>query len=139
MFWFPALCSLTTAMGSLMIVRRMGLRPNILWVGRMPVLLYVPWLVLLPLAGTVGAFLSRRSGGRFFTRLTAALFPAGTMSTLVCLGLMWMAISDRLDRPRWLYVALGLFNWAVLPSLVLLLGAVPLLGNPRPGPRYIGK
>jgi len=34
-FWFPALCSLTAAMGSLMIFRQLGLRPNTLWVGRM--------------------------------------------------------------------------------------------------------
>jgi hypothetical protein len=126
-FWFPAFCSLTAAMGSLMILRQMGLRPNILWVGRMPVLLYVPWLALLPLSGTVGAFLSRRGGGRFSACLTAALFPTMTLCGLLSLGLTWMAIAGQLDRPRWLYIVLGLFNWAVLPSVALLLGASPFL------------
>jgi len=54
-----------------------------------------------------------------------------TVCGLVCVGLTWMAITNRLDRPRGLYVVLGLFNWAVLPTLALLLGAIPLLGNPK--------
>jgi len=130
-FWFPAFCSLTAAMGSLMIIRQMGLRPSILWVRRMPVLLYVPWLALLPLAGTVGAFLSRRGEAGFSTRLTASLFPAMILSGLVCLGLAWMAIAGQLDRPQWLYIVVGVLNWAVLPSVALLLGAVPLLRSPK--------
>lgn len=129
--WYPALCGLTASMGSLMIFRMIGPRPSIIWVGRMPVLLYVPWLTLLPLSGTGGAFLSRRGGGNFRTCLTAALFPAMTLCALVCLGLTWMAIADQLDRPQWLYVLLGVFNWSVLPSVALLLGAIPLLSNAR--------
>jgi hypothetical protein len=128
--WFPALFSLIAAMGSLMVLRQMGPRPHILWVGRMPVLLYVPWLALLPLAGTIGAFLSRRGGGKFSTCLTASMFPAMTLCGLLCVGLTWMAINGQLDRPRWLYVALGVFNWAVLPSVALLLGAAPFLVKP---------
>lgn len=130
--WIPALCSLTISMGSLMILRRMGLKPNVVWVGRMPVLLYVPWLVLLPLAGTVGAFLSRRGGGRFLTCLTASLSPAVTMCGLVSLGLVLMSTSDLLDRPRWLYIVLVLFNWVVLPSVALLTGAAPFLSDRAP-------
>jgi hypothetical protein len=126
-FWLPALCGLTAAMGSLMISRQMGLRPSILWLGRMPVLLYVPWLALLPLTGIVCAFLSRRGGGGFSTCLTVSLFPAMTLCGLVCLGLTWMGIAGQLDRPRWLYVVLAVFNWGVLPSVSLLLGAALFL------------
>jgi len=114
-----------------MIFRHMGLRPNIVWIGHIPVLLYVQWLAFLPLAGTAGAFLSRRGGGGFATRLRSALFPAMTICGLVCLGLMWMATTDRLDRPRWLYVVLVLFNSVVLPSIALLTGAAPFLNKPR--------
>jgi hypothetical protein len=129
--WFPALFSLLAAMGSLFILRQVGLRPYLLWVGRMPVLLYVPWLTFLPLAGTVGAYLSRRGGGRFFDRLTAALFPALALFGLVGMGLTWMAVANQLDRPQWLYVVLGFFNWAALPSVGLVLGAIPFLSGPR--------
>jgi hypothetical protein len=54
-----------------------------------------------------------------------------TMGGLVCLGLVWMAAADRLDRPRWLYIVLVLCNWVVLPSMALLLGAAPFLSSPK--------
>jgi hypothetical protein len=114
-----------------MILRHVGPRPYILWVGRMPVLFYVPWLTFLPLAGAVGGFLSTRRGGNFVTRVAAALFPAFTMFGLVCLGLIWMGLTGRLDRPGWLYVLLGLFNWTVLPTVALLPGAALFLGKRR--------
>ena len=123
--WLPGLVSLTFAMGFLMALRTFGPKPHIVWIGRMPMLLYVPWLVVLPLAGAAGAHLSRRSGGNLPACIAAGLFPAVVLFGLVCLGLSDMAIANQLDRPQWLYITVGLLNWAILPGGALLLGAAP--------------
>ena len=59
--------------------------------------------------------------------VAAGLFPAAVLLGLVCLGLTAMAITDELDRPEWLCIAVGLLNWTVLPGGALLLGTTPFL------------
>ena len=90
---------------------------------------YVPWLVLLPLAGALGAWLSRRAGGRPGQRLTAALFPA----FYAPVALLLVAIRGAFFVPQ---EAVGPFNllefllaWVVLPALACTLGALPLLSG----------
>ena len=126
--WLPGLINLTAAESSLMILKRLGLRPQVLWVGQMPVVLYVPWLIGLPLLGAASAYLSRRWGARLLPCFAAGLFPAIVLWGLVCLGLGAMAIAGQLDRPQWLYIGVTLLNWAFLPLLALFLGVVCLLG-----------
>ena len=129
--WIPGLISLTFAMGLLMALRTFGPKPHVVWMGRMPMLLYIPWLAVLPLCGAAGAHLSRRSGGEFPACIAAGLFPGVVLFGLVCSGLFNMAITNQLDRPQWLYIAVGLLNWAVLPGAALLLGAAPLSKSAR--------
>jgi hypothetical protein len=126
--WLPGLLSLTVAMGLLMVMRRVGVPPHIVWVRRMPMLIFMPWLVALPLSGAASAYLSSRGGGNVAACLLASLFPAIVLFCLVSIGFAGMAISDRLDRPEWLYVGLGFFNWVILPGVALLVGAMPFLG-----------
>lgn len=125
--WLPGLVGLAAATGSWTALRLVGTRPHILWIGQMPLLLYVPWIVLLPLAGAAGAYLCRRAGGRPMACVAAGLFPAAVLLGLVCLGLTAMAISNELDRPEWLCIVVGLLNWTVLPGCALLLGTAPFL------------
>ena len=125
--WLPSLVSLTAAMGLLMILRRLGLHPYVMWVGRMPMLLYVPWLLLLPLSSATGAYLSRRGGGSRLACFIAGLFPGIVLVGLVCSGLAGMAIRNQLDRPEWFYIVITLVNWVILPAGVLLVGILPFL------------
>ena len=131
--WLPGLVSLTSAMGLQMVLRRIGPHPHVVWVGRIPLLLYVPWLAVLPLFGATGAYLSRRAGGALWVCVAAGLFPAIVLFGLVCLGLAGMAFGDQLngDRPLWLYVTVSLVNWAILPGVALLLGTLPFLRAPK--------
>ena len=131
--WLPGCVSLTAAMGLLMLLQRTGFQPRLVWVGSMPLMLYVPWLVALPLCGAAGAYLSRRAGGPWLARVVAGLFPA-----IVILGLAVLALSSSvvvepnvfiLRHP--LHLLFGLFNWIVLPAAALLLGAMPFLTAPK--------
>jgi hypothetical protein len=129
--WWPGLVGLAAATGSWTVLRLVGTKPHILWIERMPLLLYVPWILLLPLAGAAAAYLCRRAGGGPMACVTAGLFPAGVLLVLVCLGLAGLAISHQLDRPEWLCIAVGLLNWTVLPACALLLGTSPFLTSAK--------
>lgn len=131
--WLPSCVSLAAAMGLLMLLQWTGFQPRLVWLGSMPLMLYVPWLLALPLFGAAGAYLSRRAGGPCLARVIAGLFPA-----IVILGLAGPALSSSLvvepnvfvlRHP--VYLAFGFFNWIVLPAAALLLGTTPFLKSPK--------
>lgn len=132
--WLPALINLAAAMSFLTMVRQFGIRPNVVWVGQIPMLLYVPWLAVLPLFGAATAYLARRAGGRFVVCVTAGLFPAVILCGLGCLGLIVIGTGDELDRSRWLYVSVNQATWEVFPHVLLLVGIASFL---RMGARKI--
>jgi hypothetical protein len=127
--WLPGLVSLAAAMGSLMILIQISLQPQLL--GRSPLqVVLLPWLILLPLCGGAGAYLSRRGGADRAARLIAGLFP-----TIVLFILGAILVAARLvvpSRPQWWYGSLAVALGIVLPSAALLLGTVPFLKTPRP-------
>jgi hypothetical protein len=114
-------------MGSLTALKTIGAQPKIIWIGQTPLLLYLSWPALLPLSGGFGAHLSRRAGGNSGVCVIAGLFPAIVLFCLICLGLAGMAMKDQLDHPHWLYIAVGLFNWAILPGIASLVGVAPFI------------
>jgi len=122
--WLPGLVSLTAAMGSLMVLIMISLEPRFL--GRSPLQMVVlPWLILLPFCGAVGAYLSRRGGASFQARLAAGLFP-----TIVLFILGTILVVTRLvvfARPQWWNGSVAIGLGIVLPSAALLLGTVPFL------------
>ncbi len=129
--WFPGLVSGVATMGSLFILSRAGFQPRTFSVGSFGWLqLYIPWLLVLPMFGALGAYLSRRAEGQRLTRLAAALFPAIVMLEVLCLALAVSAIFDhQLHSPTFPNrIAMVIFNWVVLPCVPLLLGALPFLG-----------
>ncbi len=128
--WIPGLASLTGAMGILMLMNRIGIEPRIFWYGSMAGLeLYLPWLMVLPVFGGLGAYLSQRANGQFKARLAAALFPAIVLFGFLCLGIIISAAIERHLPWRMLPVlfALTVFNWVLLPGAALLLGALPFM------------
>src|SRR6266404_2598216 len=60
-FWLPGLLTFTFSMGLLEVVQKFFPQPFILRLDHPPVLMfYLPWLLTLPLAGAMGAYLSKR-------------------------------------------------------------------------------
>jgi hypothetical protein len=130
--WLPGLVTLTLASVFLMVLQRFALlQPRIYWVDDGALVLHLPWLMLLPLCGAAGAYLSRRAGGRSLNCLVAGIFPAFVMLGVFCLILPVGVFIEHnryiLQHP--LYFGLALLNWTVLPGAGLLLGAVPAWGG----------
>jgi hypothetical protein len=127
--WLPGLVSLTAAMGSLMILIQISLQPQLL--GHSPLqVVILPWLILLPLCGAAGAYLSRRGGADRWARLVAGLFP-----TIILFTLGAILVATRLivpARPQWWNGSIAIAVGIVLPSAALLLGAVPFLKTTKP-------
>jgi len=52
-------------------------------------LISIPYLAVMPFAGALGAFLSRRMGGSVAERLLSALFPAFTLVALFAVRIVY--------------------------------------------------
>jgi hypothetical protein len=128
-FWAPALVSLTAAMASLTISTLWGLEPRFVARGWATYVVYLPWLLSLPLCGAAGAYLSRRAGGKRWALLTAALFPVIAMTTLV--GLLTVIGKFVYAKPQWIYFSTAVLFGSILPGMALLLGAVPFAKTSR--------
>jgi hypothetical protein len=123
-FWLPGLVSLTSAMILLAIPIAISMQPRFL--GRSPLeMVLLPWLLLLPLCGASGAYLSRRGGGNPRARLVAGLFP-----TIALLTLGTILVVTRLltfAHPEWWYGSVALAVGIIFPSAFLLIGVAPFL------------
>jgi hypothetical protein len=124
-FWFPALVSLALAMLYLSISTLAGLRPSIVAHGWAVLVAYIPWILLLPTCGALGAYLSRRGGGGVWTRISVAVFPVSALSLLVAI----LALTQQFvfATPLTLYVGEAVIYGALIPSGALILGAMPFL------------
>jgi hypothetical protein len=128
-FWLPALVSLTAAMACLTISTLGGLEPRFVARGWATYVVYIPWLLTLPLCGAAGAYLSRRAGGERRARLAAGLFPVIAMTSLV--GFLTVIGEFVYAKPQWLYFSMALLLGAILPGLALLLGAASFAKGSR--------
>ena len=128
--WLPALITLLGASVSLAATQFIGLQPQQVWVGKMGMTFYWPWLVSLPVFGAIGAYLSRRAAGQTPMRLAAGLAPPLVMLVVMFLILPWGLFLDSFHFFRLVHFGLGLINWVGIPAAALLLGALPFLrGN----------
>jgi hypothetical protein len=127
--WLPAMANLIVAPGLLMILQKLAVQPRVLWIGDMAMVLYLPWLVALPIFGALGAFLAKRAHARFVNRLIVGLSPALAVLGAFALVLPVSLVVDshRLRDFPFSYFALTIFNWVVLPALALLIGTLPFL------------
>src|SRR5437660_11624650 len=75
--WLPGLLTFALSMGLLELVQKFGPRPFILDLDKgTPVLMfYTSWLLTLPLAGAIGALLSKRAGGSPRMSAISSVFP----------------------------------------------------------------
>ncbi len=121
--WLPGLISLLVANVFLMMLQRSGLPIHLFKLGSVILALYVPWLVVLPLCGAIGAYLSLRAGGDRVARLSAALFPGIAFLGLFCLVFL---ASLFVGHATVVMIGVGLLM-GVLHGVALLLGALPFL------------
>lgn len=125
-FWLPGLVSLTLAMILLAPLITISMQPRFL--GRSPLeMVLLPWLVLLPLCGASGAYLSRRGGGNPRARLVAGLFPTIALLTLGSILVVTRLLT--FARPEWWYGSVALAVGIIFPSAALLIGTLPFLRN----------
>lgn len=127
--WIPAMANLIAAPGLLMILQKLAVQPRVLWIGDMAMVLYLPWLITLPIFGAFGAFLAKRTQAHMMNRLIVGLSPA--LAILGSFALL-LPVSLVVDRHRLqdfplAYFALTIVNWVVLPAFALFIGTVPFL------------
>ncbi len=141
-FWIPGLVTGVLSTLALRLVQAAGLRPIVTFTHKVEIVIYLPWLIILPLAGALGAYWSRQAGGEARVRLLAAIFPClalGVPAFVMMLGttgaaFFYPATVERLD---FLALAFPVFVgvWMIAPGAALALGALPFLkSRPRTEP-----
>ncbi|SRR6266403_5067695 len=130
-FWFPSLMTLLLSMGLLMLVQVFGPNP---WTpatgGRLRMMpmavVYVSWLLTLPLIGAMGAYLSIRAGGSPRAVFSSILFPVFPYLVFFVVGLPLALILDdhvahNMTIPAFF---VGLSAWIIFPAVALLAGGL---------------
>ncbi len=123
--WLPGLATLTAASVFLMALQQIPrLHPGVWSRNEGALVVDLPWLLLLPLCGAAGAYLSRRAGGRRYTNLVAGLFPAIVM---LAVFFVFLPISVAVERNTFViqhpvYFLLAAVNWTIIPGFALFLG-----------------
>jgi hypothetical protein len=130
--WLPGMVTLFLSSVVLMLITRFGPLPQFVWVDpRVPLLLYVPWLVSLPLFGALGAYWSRRAGGRLRSRILAGVFPvlalAAPFFLILPVALVFEGRGWRLLQLK--AFVIFLLGWVVIPGAALLAGVLPFMKN----------
>lgn len=132
-FWFPAFLTLALSMVLLAVIQIFGRDPGIdnpLRDGRLrmtPVaVVYVSWLIFLPLIGALGAYLSHRAGGRRLTVFSSIVFPVFPYMVFFAVGLPIAImlddhVSHNITIPAFF---LGLAGWVIFPAAALLAGGL---------------
>ena len=127
--WLPGACTIALSGIVLRLLQNPSApSPHVFWLRQgPPLIVYWQWFVCLPLVGAIGAYWSRRAGGKLLERALAVSFPVlGTMGLpMLILPFMlifrWLVHRDALLVPS----ALLLLIWVVLPEAALLVGALP--------------
>ena len=109
---------------SFIVLRRID-HPELILRRPIPVVFSLPWLATLILVGAAGAYLAQRADAPRKTRLVVATSPALLLGIVMLLLLPWRFA----DPYPWAltFFAIDAENWAVVPGLALLLGALPFL------------
>ena len=134
-FLFPALASLAISEGVLLAISfTVGSHPHLFLRGSR--MIYLPWLISLPIAGATAGYFSRRAGSKLKTIVTASLFPAavGLSFVFVGIGITLITGARIFAQPQWLYVSQALALGVIVPAIALLVGTLPFLKQHRVGP-----
>ncbi len=124
-FWLPGLLTFTLSMVLLELVQKFFPQPFTLRLDHPPVLLfYVPWLLTLPLAGALGAYLSKRAGGSRRMTLLSSAFPVLPLAAIFLMAIpVGLVLSHTLSHGivAAAFLTLGI-AWVAVPGLILLVG-----------------
>jgi hypothetical protein len=126
--WIPGFLTLTLSTVFLMTLQKRGYQPRIVsWHGPDTILLYVPWLLSLPLFGGLGAYLSQRAGSSASRVLLASIFPVLSLTAFlfVILPASFIVDSHVEHRIRLASFLRSFFEWVLLPGAGLLAGGLP--------------
>jgi len=131
-FWLPAFLTLLLSMVLLAVIQMFGPNPWTRVVASrwwMPVaVVYVSWLLFLPLIGALGAYMSRRAGGSARAVFFSIVFPTLPYLTFILIGLpIALILDDRVAHnitiPAFF---VGLSAWVIFPAAALLAGGWPV-------------
>jgi len=88
---------------------------------------YFMWLLCQPFCGALGAWLSKRGGGRKLEFIGSGIFPSLIMLAMMALLFPFAILVEK--NPYILShlgdAAIGLFAWVGLPGLCLAIGTIP--------------
>jgi hypothetical protein len=124
-FWLPSLVTLFSAFAALAILIWAGVQP---WMTHPAeprgLVVYVPWMLVLPFIGAAGAYLSRRAQATPWKVYVAGAFPAFAIALLFLMILPWGFVVDPQVVPafRLRGLAAGTISWVILPGIALCLG-----------------
>jgi hypothetical protein len=123
--WVPGLVTLLTSWVLLAVLIWAGVQPIISHLGEpRGVIVYLPWLIVLPLIGAAGSYLSRRAQAKGWRLYLAGTFPALAVLAVFVLVLPFRLIIDPFVVHDFELKALltATLSWVILPGLALFLG-----------------
>ncbi|HEV2296994.1 MAG TPA: hypothetical protein VGR72_00570 [Candidatus Acidoferrales bacterium] len=125
--WLPALVTSGLGTAFLAILEDEGIRRLVLRTPPVgPAQAYPLWLLSLPVLGFLGAYWSRRAGGAISARIIAGIFLSLIYFAVPFMILpIALVVDHRAPTIGVLGLAWLLLNWAFLPCLAQLLGALP--------------
>ena len=141
--WLPGLLTFTLSMVLLEVAQKFGPRPIILDLDKgTPVLmLYISWLLILPLAGGLGAYLSKRAGGSARMALVSSIFPVLPFGVVFMIAIpgglvISRALAHHIVTAAFFTMTVG---WVLVPGIALLAGGlvVQLLHSRRSNPHGV--
>jgi hypothetical protein len=126
--WLPGLLTFVLSMGLLELVQKFGPRPFVLDLDKgTPVLMfYTSWLLTLPLAGAIGALLSKRAGGSPKILAISSVFPVLPFGVVFLIAipaglLIGHSLAHHIVAAAFLTM---MFGWVLVPGVALLSGGL---------------
>ena len=126
--WLPGLLTFALSMGLETLVQKFGPRPIVLDLDKgTPVLMfYTAWLLALPLAGALGAYLSKRAGGSVRIVLASSIFPVLPFCVVfliaIPVGLMINHnLAHHIVTAAYFSMSIG---WVLAPGIALFVGGL---------------
>lgn len=123
--WVPGLVTLLSSYIALAILQWAGTRPLASHPGEpRGIVFYVPWLLILPMIGAVGGYMSRRARGSGWRVYFAASLPALALGAFFLLLFPLALVIDRQVslETKGTALAASMVGWVILPGLLLSVG-----------------
>ena len=143
-FWLPGLITLTLSSVLLAANQIFGPRPTDLHAAKLPlIMLFIPWLLCLPLVGAIGAYLSSRAGATIGVMLVSSVMPVLPFAAAFLIVFpVALVLDDRVPHNITITGLLtGWFVWIFVPAAALVVGGLlgALLPSRRPARRLAGE